>query len=854
MGRKQLEESSKTQKSQINVNSDYKTKYGFNVKVDYKNKPEKGISERVISSISAMKEEQEWMHEFRQNAFKVFESKPTPQWGGDLNQIDYDNIYYYLKPTDQEERSWSDVPEKMKETFDRLGVPQAEQQHLAGIKAQFDSEVIYGSLLKELEEEGVIFMGTDEALKKHPEFFEEYFGKVVPPGDNKFAALNSAVWSGGSFVYVPKGVKVKRPLQAYFRINAQNMGQFERTLIIADEGSEFHYVEGCFTAGHLINTKEGLKKIEDVAVDDEVLTHSGLYKKVYNTQKRPYNGDLFSIKVWGIADSVIEATEEHPFLSVSRVRKNEKNANFSGATWTPANSLKKGDYLVVPIDPTEDTSRSKDFRIRYKNEMITFNVPLTPEFFRLIGYYLAEGSVDERGYLKFSFHVKEREYIEDVKAAIEQVFGHNEFHEFTHKNSKGLELVFSSAKLARVFAQFGTSSSTKAVPQWVMQAKKVHQAELIKCYFRGDGNYYNKILKHGEKEIIRINTVSRMLALQTRDVLLRLGIVSTINTRDRSKESRQTMYSVCISGSFIAEFGEIIGKKLRSEISGHKRASMFFIQDKYAYFPIRSVNRTYVDNIDVYNFSVEQDESYVCNGVTVHNCTAPVYASDSLHAAVVEIIVKPGARCRYTTIQNWSTNVYNLVTKRARVEKNGIMEWIDGNLGSKLTMKYPSCYLVGEGAHGEVLSIAYASEGQHQDAGAKMMHIASNTTSTIISKSISVNGGRTSYRGLVSVSPHAKNAKSRVECDALILDSESASDTFPVMRIDNASAQIEHEATVSKIGEEKLFYLMSRGLSESEAMSLVVSGFIEPIVKELPMEYSVELNRLIELEMEGSVG
>ena len=481
MGKRQVEptQQQNKQKAQVNVNADYKSKYGFNVEENYVFKAQKGLNEDVIREISKQKEEPEWMLENRLKAFKIFEKKPVPTWGGDLSKIDYDDIYYYLKPTDKAMRSWDEVPTEMKETFDRLGIPEAERKHLAGVKAQFDSEVIYDSLLKELEEDGVIFLSTDDALKQYPEFFEEYFGKVIPSSDNKYAALNTAVWSGGSFVYIPKGVHVKRPLQAYFRINAQNMGQFERTLIVADEGSYCHYVEGC---------------------------------------------------------------------------------------------------------------------------------------------------------------------------------------------------------------------------------------------------------------------------------------------------------------------------------------------------------------------------------------TAPVYSSDSLHSAVVEVIVKPGARFRYSTIQNWSNDVYNLVTKRARVEKDAVMEWVDGNLGSRLTMKYPSCYLVGDNARGEVLSIAYGGENQHQDAGAKMVHIGENTSSNIISKSISANGGRTSYRGLVSVTPAAKNAKSRVECDALILDSDSATDTFPVMDINEGSAQIEHEATVSKIGEEKLFYLMSRGLSETEAMAFVVSGFIEPIVKELPLEYAVELNRLIELEMEGSVG
>jgi len=459
--------------------TDYKTKYGFSAPEKHVYKAQKGLNEGVVRQISAMKDEPKWMLEFRLKALEIFNRKPTPTWGGDLSNINYDEIYYYARPAEKAERSWDDVSPEMKDTFERLGVPQAEREFLSGVKAQYDSEVIYDSLRKELAQEGIIFMSTDDALKHHPEFFKEYFGKVIPPNDNKFAALNSAVWSGGSFVYIPKGARVKRPLQAYFRINAANMGQFERTLIIAEEESYAHYVEGC---------------------------------------------------------------------------------------------------------------------------------------------------------------------------------------------------------------------------------------------------------------------------------------------------------------------------------------------------------------------------------------TAPVYSKDALHAAVVEVIVKPSARFRYTTIQNWSGDVYNLVTKRAKVEENAVMEWVDGNLGSKLTMKYPSCFLVGKGAHGEVLSIAYANNKQHQDAGAKMVHTASETSSSIISKSISLNGGRSSYRGLVSVSPHAKNVKSRVECDALILDEDSATDTFPVMDINESSANIEHEATVSKIGEEKMFYLMSRGLTEAEAMGLMVSGFIEPIVKELPLEYAVELNRLIELEMEGSVG
>jgi len=450
---------------------------------EYVFKPEKGLSEDVIRNMSAMKGEPEWMLEFRLKAYRRFLAKPIPTWGGGgaLSEIDFDDIYYYVKPTAGQAQDWDMVPESIKATYQKLGIPEAERKYLAGVTAQYESEVVYHRNREDLEALGVLFTDMDTALREYPDIVREYFGTVIPPNDNKFAALNSAVWSGGSFIYVPPGVHVDQPLQAYFRINSENMGQFERTLIVVDEGAYCHYVEGC---------------------------------------------------------------------------------------------------------------------------------------------------------------------------------------------------------------------------------------------------------------------------------------------------------------------------------------------------------------------------------------SAPVYSTDSLHAAVVEIVVKRGGRCRYTTIQNWSNNVYNLVTKRAAAYADATMEWVDGNLGSKLTMKYPAVWLMEPGAHGEVLSIAFAGEGQHQDAGAKMVHVAPNTTSTIVSKSISKGGGRAGYRGLVRVEEGAANVKSFVRCDALILDERSRSDTYPAMEIEENDAEIGHEATVSKVGEEQLFYLMSRGLTEEEATSMIVAGFIEPIVRELPMEYAVEMNRLIELNMAeaGAVG
>jgi len=462
-----------------NLDMDY-SKYDFKDSTEmYVHLSKKGLSKDTVREISKLKDEPQWMLDFRLRSYDAFMKKPMPQWGGDLNKIDFQNIFYYAKASDKTEKNWDDVPENVKNTFEKLGIPEAEKKFLAGVGAQYESEVVYHSLREDLAKQGVLFLDTDTALKEQPELFKKYFAKIIPPEDNKFAALNSAVWSGGSFIYIPPGVKVDMPLQAYFRINAENIGQFERTLIIADEGSEVHYIEGC---------------------------------------------------------------------------------------------------------------------------------------------------------------------------------------------------------------------------------------------------------------------------------------------------------------------------------------------------------------------------------------TAPVYSSESLHVAVVELVAHKDAKLRYTTIQNWSNDVYNLVTKRAYAYEGATVEWIDGNIGSKLTMKYPGIYLMGRKAYGETLSIAFAGKNQHQDTGAKMVHLAPDTTSKITSKSVSRANGRSTYRGLLRVRKGATNVKATVRCDALLLDDTSKTDTYPYMEINQEDATVTHEATVGKIGDEQIFYLMSRGFSEDEALSLIVNGFMEPFTKELPMEYAVELNRLIKLEMDNSVG
>ncbi len=763
-----------TQVAELEKLSEYK--YGFSDNVKYTYQTGRGLDAGVVRELSSIKGEPQWMLDFRLKALEIFNKKPMPTWGGQIN-LNLDEITYYTRPSEKTESNWDDVPADIKNTFDKLGIPEAERKFLAGVGAQYESEMVYHSVQKHLEELGVIFLSSDDGLRQYPDLFREHFGKVIPPTDNKFAACNSAVWSGGSFVYVPKGVKVEMPLQAYFRLNAEGTGQFERTLIIVDEGAQVHYVEGCFLAGARVRTRAGEKPIEQIVVGDEVLTHQGRYRSVYHTMNRPYRGDVYSIRFFGDSDRQLQVTDDHPLLVVRRKRQNERNKEFN-LVWTTASTVKVGDYLAIPVPQPE-------MELAYAGVTVA-NRP----------------------------------------------------------RQNGQTLVLSSTEAARAFTrEFGANVYEKHVPEWVLSAPLDLLAELVRGMWCGDGSY------DARKNMFRYNTVSANLAYSFRDALLRLGIPASVNLQNRA-EPRQDLYTVVISSPANSRFGEIVGVDAKD---GDLSGSPFQLDENFLYVPIREISKAKQET-DVYNFSVEEDESYVCEGVVSHNCTAPTYSRDSFHSGVIEIIVKKGARMRYTTIQNWSTNVYNLVTQRAVVHAGATMEWVDANLGSKLTMKYPSCYLVGEGAHGEILSMAFAGPGQHQDTGGKVVHGAPNTTSKITSKSISHGGGRASYRGLLKVYKGAAGAKSSVVCDALLIDDKSRSDTYPVIEIDEDDVTIGHEASVSKVGEEQLFYLMSRGIAKDQAEGLVVAGFIEPLVKELPMEYAVELNRLVQLKMEGSVG
>ncbi|MHB8625143.1 MAG: Fe-S cluster assembly protein SufB [Aggregatilineales bacterium] len=817
----------------------YDEKYGFHVAEDkYAFKSRKGIDREVVEQISHLKGEPQWMLDFRLRSLDIFFKKPMPTWGGDLSHIDFNNIFYYVKATDRNEGSWDDVPADVKYTFDRLGIPEAEQKFLSGTGAQFESEVVYHSIRKDLQDKGVIFTDTDSALRDYPDMFREYFGTIIPPTDNKFAALNSAVWSGGSFIYVPKGIHVEMPLQAYFRINTRNMGQFERTLIIVDEGASVHYVEGCFPAGEKVSLGHTWVNIESVKPGDPVMDSQGNQALVQSVRALPFKGDLIEIKPLSAANT-FKLTPEHPVLAIKRqsvavkrkprgtwkIEVDSEKLLSTTPEFYPAGQLEAGDFLVFPIS-----------RITRQNPAYTVDI------LRLLGYYLAEGSAYTHKKLKqpvvtFTFNEVEREYIDEVKTLIEKITGKHAI-EVAHKVRHAVNIIVYSQTLKDLCEiECGKGAATKQLSQTIMELPAQLQAQLLETYLNGDGSVYLK-RKH---TMWRAATASQTLAYQLQELIARQGHFATINVRKGGQD--------IILGRTITRRDQYIlyysPDKEQSEV---RRAGDHFL------VPIKLIGHVPYEG-HVFNFELTTaPNAYVASGFAVHNCTAPTYSSDSLHSAVVEIIVKPNARARYTTIQNWSSNVYNLVTKRAVAYENSTMEWHDANIGSRLTMKYPSIYLLGEHAHGEVLSMAFAGKGQHQDAGGKIIHAAPHTSSQIISKSISMHGGRASYRGLLKVHEGAIDSKSNVVCDALLMDEDSRTDTYPSIEIDEQDVTIGHEASVSKVSEEMVFYLMSRGISEDQANAMIVSGFIEPIAKELPAEYSIELHRLVQLQMEGSVG
>ena len=1150
------------------------SKYNFRDEVEYRYVTRPGLSEEVVEEISRIKDEPEWMRKFRLDAYRIFREKPLPTWGADLSRLDFDKIRYYMSPTDKKFSSWDDVPEYIKRTFNRLGIPEAERRFLAGVGAQYDSEVVYHNIRKELESLGVVFVDMDTGLREYPEIVKKYFGTVVPPSDNKFAALNSAVWSGGSFIYVPSGVEVDFPLQAYFRINASNIGQFERTLIIAEPYSKVHYIEGCLPRGEKVLNGDSLVAIEEIVPDEIVLNGAGEETLVQSVRVRDYEGELVEITPLSPANS-FRLTPDHPVLAVKRewVRTKRKTRYRLPETSTeklrhaqpvfiPAGQLDVGDFLVYPV-----------------NKEVEDSPALNKDALIVLGYYLADGSAFIHKKLnvpvvEFSFGADEDEYVKELSDSIERLTGKKP--SIIHQPSRNAITVMTYSKeiYELCVREISGHSHNRRFSPRVMKLPANKQRILLEAYLKGDGSIYRK-----GRTLVRCSTTSETLAFQLQEILARLGVFASIMVRQGGEDM--------LSGKRILRKRQYI-----IAFSPKKRWSEVRLVGDYFLVPIRRLRRTYYSG-RVYNFEVlGRHNSYLVRGFAVHNCTAPIYSTESLHAAVVEIIAKKGAYVRYTTLQNWSTDVYNLVTKRAFAHEDATVEWVDANIGclvpetkvftnhdvktikelevgdvvytlgpdlrirtskvigkkinpprpvyrlttanyreitatdnhpfltlsmegrvyklswkmlrdlkvgeliavvgllpdkgepyridftpdmrskpikypyetsedlmwvlgfylgdgymdgnrvcfaveerdpaaprlislldslfgvkvnrrgnvirvnsknlvrllkslgftgrarekniphwvyrlphsqkrsliegyiaadvyvrkghrnmsicsvnrklledvkvlatscgmnplkiskwtrrekkplgkkvktythyflyfsdhtpqaevyfvpilriepvgkrvtydievegtanfiaqgivvhnSRVTMKYPSVYLLGRGARAEVLSVAFAGRGQHQDTGAKAIHVARDTTSRITSKSVCKDGGRTTYRGLLYVGRGARNVKSSVKCDALILDDLSRTDTYPYNNVLEDDATITHEATVGKIGEDQIFYLMSRGIPEQEALNMIVLGFLEGFTKTLPMEYAVEFNRLIELEMSGSVG
>ena len=793
-------------------------KYGFAMPERYVYKARKGLSREIVEEISWIKGEPDWMREFRLRALEIFFAKPMPTWGADLSSIDFDDIYYYIKPTDKKGRSWDEVPEEIRRTFELLGIPEAERKFLAGVGAQYESEVVYHNLQEHLRKLGVIFVDTDTAVREYPDLVREYFGTVVPPDDNKFAALNSAVWSGGSFIYVPPGVHVDLPLQAYFRINAQNVGQFERTLIIAEEGSFVHYVEGCtapiYTTDSLhsavveIIVKPGARVRYTTIQNWSTNVYNLVTKRsvVYRDAVMEWvdsnlgcltgdamiykNNDVVPIRdiqvgdlVWSLTPDLrwvrsrvvakkvnpprpvyrmvlenqreVRATDNHPFLVL------RKSGKLWSLRWLPLQEIRVGDLVAIA---GEIPDAGKPFRIEppSRRGLKPFRCPqeTSEELMWLLGFYLGDGYHDGT---RVYFAVPETDpAAQRVQDLIRDLFG-------LECVRRGVTLRVASVDLVAFLEAlgFGGNAKTKQVPHWVFTLPHSQKRAFIEGYIAADGH-----VRKGHVQL-SITSANRVLLEQIRHLAISCGMNPTA----------------------ITQHVRTARLPLGSEAKTYITYFLYFSNDQVdgASLHFSRVAEIRADGEEVtFDIEVEGTANFIANGIVAHN--------------------------------------------------------------SKVTMKYPSVYLMEPGARGEILSIAFAGRGQHQDAGGKAIHAAPHTRSRIISKSISKDGGRTSYRGLVRVYPGAEGSVVSVNCDALILDEISRSDTYPYMEIEEDNVTIGHEATVSKISDEQLFYLMSRGIPQEGAAAMIVTGFVEPLVKELPMEYAVEMNRLIRLQMSGSVG
>jgi Fe-S cluster assembly protein SufB len=828
------------------TNREYKA--GFVTDIESETIPA-GLDEDIIRAISAKKNEPEWMLEWRLKAYRFWTTMKEPTWANvHYPAIDYQSIVYYAAPKTRKNapKSLEEVDPKLLETYEKLGIPLREREKLAGVAvdAVFDSVSVATTFREQLAGVGVIFCSFSEAVQNHPELVKKYLGSVVPHGDNFFAALNSAVFSDGSFCYIPKGVRCPMELSTYFRINSANTGQFERTLIIADEGAYVSYLEGCLPGGEEVSCGDAVREIRDVALHDEVLDGRGQAAEVAKIMRRGYRGELVEVTPMSTGNR-FQLTPEHPVSAIRRERVrsslrtegrwpdiNSKKLEHAAPEFVPAGELKAGDLLVFPINQIErDTPELSD------------------DFLALLGYYVAEGCAtvfNGHKAVEFSLGEHETEYVTEVCDLIRRVTGKNPSVTYDHRRH-GVYIVVYSTELWNLCQEHGGRyAAGKRFSKAVMDLPPARQKLCLDTYYKGDGS----ISREGRLTRIRAATVSRQLAFQIQELWSRQGIYACINVREAFAETMRDGHVVRHAKKYTI---------FHAENTRSRRAKR---RDGYFLVPIRRVTRQPYEGY-VYNFeTATEPHSYLVKGFAVHNCTAPIRDENQLHAAVVELVALDNAQIKYSTVQNWypgdkegKGGIYNFVTKRGKcLGRNSKISWTQVETGSAITWKYPSCILQGDNSVGEFYSVAVTNNYQQADTGTKMIHIGKDTKSTIISKGISAGHGQNSYRGMVKILGKADHARNYSQCDSLLIGDKCGAHTFPYIEVNNSTAQMEHEASTSKIGEDQIFYFQSRGISAEDAVSMIVNGFCKQVFQELPMEFAVEAQKLLGVSLEGSVG
>jgi len=837
-----------SQSSELESLVGQKYRHGFVTDIEADTVPP-GLDEDVIRLISRKKHEPAFLLEWRLRAFRHWLTMREPHWARvRYSPIDYQAISYYSAPKSKTDgpKSLEDVDPKLLETYEKLGIPLHERARLAGVAvdAVFDSVSVATTFKERLQQAGVIFCPFSEAVQLHPALVEQYLGTVVPYTDNFFATLNSSVFTDGSFVYVPKGVRCPMELSTYFRINAANTGQFERTLIIADDGAYVSYLEGCLPSWEEVSYGDEMRCVRDVALHDIVLNDRGEEAEVGKIMRRSYRGDLIEITPRSPGNR-FHVTPEHPVLAIRRERVRSSlrakgrwpdidGRRLDGAEpeFVPAGKLAAGDLLVFPINKVERDDAS-----------------LTDDFLRLLGFYVAEGCVTRfNGYdaVEWSLGDHEPDVADEITTLVERCIGKRPSRTHDRKQHGVYLVVYSRELCAALEKHGGKYAHGKRFSKEVMDLPPHRQLLATDSYYRGDGS----VSRDGTLTRVRAATVSRTLAFQLQEMLARRGIFAYINVRQAFDERMKDGRLIRHSTRYVLFYCE------------KTRGRRAIRRNGYFLVPVRATCRQHYEGF-VYNFeTATQPHSYLVKGFAVHNCTAPKRDENQLHAAVVELIALDDAQIKYSTVQNWYPGdeqgrggIYNFVTKRGECRgRNARISWTQVETGSAITWKYPSCILTGENSIGEFYSVAVANNYQQADTGTKMIHIGRNTRSTIVSKGISAGHGQNTYRGLVKFLPSAANARNFTQCDSLLMGAQCGAHTFPYVEVRNASATAEHEATTSRIGDDQLFYCLQRGLSEEDAVNMIVSGFCKSVFKELPMEFAVEAQNLLSVSLEGAVG